>query len=181
MVDVYTKHNTHLIDGLVNLSKDTQVQSVVDGFSGYKINHQVSAIDAILSWVTLHIYTPSTTKIYLPVRLLNGTGMPVLAGTPSNDPAATSGVIANAPAPLAPTPAPAQVADNTSSDMQLEFKSSNSFIIHNIPAGEQVVIYNSNGQIERSFISKGKSIKTKLKMGNHYSIKHRDKEIGIDL
>lgn len=70
MTKVYTKHNTHLINGLATLGSDLQAQQVVDRYSGYKINHQLSFIDGLLSGITFGIYTPSTTKIYIPTRLL---------------------------------------------------------------------------------------------------------------
>lgn len=73
MTKVYTKHNTHLISGLVNVGSDLQAQQVVGEYSGYKVNHQLSFVDQLLSSITFGLYTPSTTKIYVPTRLLNNT------------------------------------------------------------------------------------------------------------
>jgi len=71
MTKVYTKHNTHLVSGLVNVGSDLQAQQVVGEYSGYKVNHQLSFVDQLLSSITFGLYTPSTTKIYVPTRLLN--------------------------------------------------------------------------------------------------------------
>lgn len=70
MTKVYTKHNTHLISGLATVGSDLKAEDVVGNYSGYKINHQQSFVDGLLAFITGNIYTPSTTKIYVPTRLL---------------------------------------------------------------------------------------------------------------
>ena len=70
MTKVYTKHNAHLIGGLANLSSDLKAEEVVGNYSGYKVNHQQTFVDGLLAFITGSIYTPSTTKVYVPTRLL---------------------------------------------------------------------------------------------------------------
>lgn len=70
MTKVYTKHNTHLIDGLVNINTDLRAQESVGDYSGYKVNHSITFVDGLLQCITFGIYTPSTTKVYVPTRFL---------------------------------------------------------------------------------------------------------------
>ena len=72
MTKVYSKHNTHLISGLATLSSDLKAQDVVGNYSGYKVNYQHTFVDGLLAFITGNIYTPTTTKIYVPTRLLGG-------------------------------------------------------------------------------------------------------------
>ena len=72
MTKVFSKHNTHLISGLASVGSDLKAQEVVGNYSGYKINYQHTFVDGLLAFITGNIYTPTTTKIYVPTRLLGG-------------------------------------------------------------------------------------------------------------
>ena len=72
MTKVFTKHNTHLISGLATLGSDLKAQEVVGDYTGYKVNYQHTFVDGLLAFITGNIYTPTTTKIYVPTRLLGG-------------------------------------------------------------------------------------------------------------
>lgn len=65
-VCVNTVHNPHFISGLVG-SKDVAGKDYVANYESYKVKHYRSFVDGLLSSITMGIYTPSTTKIYLPV------------------------------------------------------------------------------------------------------------------
>lgn len=66
-VCVNTIHNHHFIDGLVG-SKNIDGKNFVAGKENYKFKHYRSFVDGLLSYITGGIYTPSTTKVYLPVE-----------------------------------------------------------------------------------------------------------------
>jgi len=70
MTKVYTKHNTHLIDGLANINTDFKASESVGEYAGYKVNHSITFVDGLLRGITMGIYTPSTTKVYVPTRFL---------------------------------------------------------------------------------------------------------------
>lgn len=67
-VCVNTIHNSHFIDGLVG-SNDIAGKDYVAGQENYKVKHYRSFLDGLLSGITFGIYTPSTTKIYLPAEV----------------------------------------------------------------------------------------------------------------
>lgn len=62
---VNTVHNAHFIGGLVG-SKDIAGKDYVSGHESYKFKKYHSFVDLLLGSITLGIYTPTTTKIYLP-------------------------------------------------------------------------------------------------------------------
>ena len=64
---VNTIHNHHFIYGLVG-HHDIEGQSFVAGKSDYKVKNYRSFTDLLISGITSGIYTPTTTKIYLPVE-----------------------------------------------------------------------------------------------------------------
>ncbi|MBQ2175257.1 MAG: Bor protein [Alphaproteobacteria bacterium] len=66
-VKVNTKHNSHFIGGLIGEGK-ARAKDYVEDAKDYKIVHQLTFLDYVLSSVTLGIYTPSTTKFYVPAR-----------------------------------------------------------------------------------------------------------------
>lgn len=74
MTKVYTKHNTHLIDGLANINTDFKASESVGNYAGYKVNHSITFVDGLLRGITMGIYTPSTTKVYVPTRFLHQQG-----------------------------------------------------------------------------------------------------------
>jgi hypothetical protein len=63
VVDV--QHNSHFIEGLVN-SPRTKASQYVDETKPYKVHHYLSFTDMLIGAFTLGIYTPSTTKWYVP-------------------------------------------------------------------------------------------------------------------
>lgn len=65
-VCVNTVHNPHFVDGLVG-SKDIAGKDYVAGHESYKVKHYRSFVDGLLSGITMGIYTPTTTKFYLPL------------------------------------------------------------------------------------------------------------------
>lgn len=64
-VCVNTVHNPHFLYGLVG-SKDIAGKDYVAGQENYKVKHYRSFVDGLLSSLTGGIYTPTTTKVYLP-------------------------------------------------------------------------------------------------------------------
>ena len=66
-VKVNTKHNAHFIGGLIGGGK-ARAKNYVEGAKDYKVTHQLTFLDCVLSGVTFGIYTPSTTKFYVPIK-----------------------------------------------------------------------------------------------------------------
>ena len=66
-VKVNTKHNSHFINGLIG-EGEVNASNYVGGAESYKVKHQLTFLDYIISGVTFGIYTPSTTKFYVPVK-----------------------------------------------------------------------------------------------------------------
>ena len=62
---VNTSHEAHFIGGLVGNSKRDPSKYVGDS-PDYRVKHYHSFTDALLTGVTLGIYTPTTTKYYVP-------------------------------------------------------------------------------------------------------------------
>ncbi|MBQ7553448.1 MAG: Bor protein [Bacteroidaceae bacterium] len=70
-IEVGKVHNTHLIEGLVG-SPEVRAKSYVNGEESYKVKHYISFVDGLLRGVTFGIYTPSTTKFYVPLKSATG-------------------------------------------------------------------------------------------------------------
>lgn len=66
-VCVQTIHNSHFLSGLIGY-KEISASEYVAGRTDYKVQKYRSFVDGLLSGVTMGIYTPSTTKIYLPAK-----------------------------------------------------------------------------------------------------------------
>ena len=66
-VAVGTVHNAHFINGLVG-QKTVRGKNYVDGEANYKVKHYISFVDGLLSGITFGLYTPSTTKFYVPMK-----------------------------------------------------------------------------------------------------------------
>lgn len=66
-VKVNTVHNSHFLYGLIGESK-MRGKNYVDGAKNYKVKHQITFVDGLLSSLTFGIYTPSTTKFYVPLK-----------------------------------------------------------------------------------------------------------------
>lgn len=66
-VCVNTIHNPHFLYGLVS-SKNIAAKEYVAGQEDYKVKHYWSFVDGLLSTLTGGIYTPTTTKVYLPAK-----------------------------------------------------------------------------------------------------------------
>ncbi len=65
-VKVKTVRHSHFIGGLIGKGKlDAKKYGVGEN---YKVTHQLSFVDYLLSGITLGIYTPSTSKIYVPAN-----------------------------------------------------------------------------------------------------------------
>lgn len=68
-VKVSTKHNSHFIGGLIGQG-NVKGKDYVDGAKDYMVKHQITFLDYVLSGITMGIYTPSTTKFYVPAKSL---------------------------------------------------------------------------------------------------------------
>ena len=64
---VETRHNAHFFGGLIGEGK-IRKKYVLEGVKDYKVKHQITFTDGLLSYITAGIYTPSTTKFYLPEK-----------------------------------------------------------------------------------------------------------------
>lgn len=64
-VEVAKVHNAHFVDGLVNSVKK-EAKDYVGENKNYRVKQYQSFVDGLLAGVTLGIYTPTTTKYYLP-------------------------------------------------------------------------------------------------------------------
>ena len=67
-VCVHTFHKAHFLGGLITSDKNLKVKDYVKNREAYKVKNYHSFLDGLLSSVTLGIYTPTTIKIYLPMR-----------------------------------------------------------------------------------------------------------------
>lgn len=70
-IEVGKVHNTHLIEGLVG-SPEVRAKNYVNGEDSYKVKHYISFVDGLLRSITFGIYTPSTTKFYVPLKSATG-------------------------------------------------------------------------------------------------------------
>lgn len=70
-VKVNSVHNAHFLYGLVG-SKSVRGKNYVDGMKDYKVKHSITFVDGLLSSLTFGIYTPSTTKFYVPINNVTG-------------------------------------------------------------------------------------------------------------
>lgn len=66
-VKIATVHNHHFISGLAGEGK-IRAKDYMEGEKDYKVKHQITFLDGLLSSITMGIYTPSTTKFYVPLR-----------------------------------------------------------------------------------------------------------------
>lgn len=64
---VATVHNHHFINGLAGEGK-VRAKDIMEGEKDYKVKHQVTFVDGLLNSITFGIYSPSTTKFYVPLR-----------------------------------------------------------------------------------------------------------------
>ena len=83
MVEVAKKHDAHFIGGLVKTAKNVAEEHVGTA-QNYMIRSQYGFGDIVLSAITAGIYTPTTTKYYLPVRYLEGF-TPVVSERPDKE------------------------------------------------------------------------------------------------
>lgn len=60
-------HNPHFLGGLVG-KKEVKAKAYVGNRKDYKIKRHQSFVDGLLSSITLGIYTPTTTKFYVPLK-----------------------------------------------------------------------------------------------------------------
>lgn len=72
-VKVNTYHNSHFICGLIGTGK-ARGKDYVEGANDYKARHQITFTDYLISMITFGIYTPSTTKFYLPLQTVSNNG-----------------------------------------------------------------------------------------------------------
>lgn len=66
-IKVSTVHNHHFLSGLIGEGK-MRAKDYLEGEKDYKVKHQITFVDGLLSSITFGIYTPSTTKYYVPLR-----------------------------------------------------------------------------------------------------------------
>ncbi|MBQ7420755.1 MAG: Bor family protein [Prevotella sp.] len=66
-VCVGTSHNAHFIGGLVG-SKKLKAKNYVENQPDYSIKTYHSFVDGLLASITFSIYTPTTTKFYVPAK-----------------------------------------------------------------------------------------------------------------
>ena len=84
-VEVVKVHNAHFVDGLVNSVKK-EARDYVGDNNNYRVKQYQSFVDGLLAGVTLGIYTPTTTKYYLPYGVAapkikaKGNGIPATFG-----------------------------------------------------------------------------------------------------
>jgi len=71
-VCVQTLHSHHYLGGLISSkSKDIKGAEYVMGQDSYKVKNYHSFVDCLVSGITFFIYTPTSTKIYLPIKPKN--------------------------------------------------------------------------------------------------------------
>lgn len=71
MVEVSKEHNAHFIMGLAKTGKTIAEEHVGDA-QNYAVVTRIGFGDLVLSAITAGIYTPSTTKYYIPIRYMDG-------------------------------------------------------------------------------------------------------------
>lgn len=64
--EVSSKRNNILFWGLYNNDSGIRAKSVIHNDINYMVKTQFSPVDYLLTIITLGIYSPNTTKIYLP-------------------------------------------------------------------------------------------------------------------
>lgn len=67
MIEVSKKHDAHFIGGLVKTAKEITEEHVGDA-PNFAIHTKYGFGDMLLSFLTVGIYTPTTTKYYIPIR-----------------------------------------------------------------------------------------------------------------
>lgn len=70
MVEVSKEHNAHFIGGLVKTAKTVAEEHVGDA-ENFAVMTRYGFGDIVLSMITAGIYTPTTTKYYIPVRYMD--------------------------------------------------------------------------------------------------------------
>lgn len=70
MVEVSKEHNAHFIGGLVKTAKTVAEEHVGDA-ENFAVMTRLGFGDIVLSAITAGIYTPTTTKYYIPVRYMD--------------------------------------------------------------------------------------------------------------
>lgn len=82
-VEVATAHDAHFIGGLIGHPKREASDYVGDN-KNYRVKQYTSFVDGLLSSITAGIYTPTTTKFYLPYGVaapqIKKKGLPVVFG-----------------------------------------------------------------------------------------------------
>lgn len=66
-VRVKTIHNNFFVGGLIG-RKQITAADYTQGLENYKVKNYRSFVDCVLGGITMGIYTPSTTEIYLPAN-----------------------------------------------------------------------------------------------------------------
>ena len=79
-VEVKTVHHSHFLNGLIGNGK-VKAQDYGVG-ENYKVKHMLSFVDGLLSGITFGIYTPSTSKIYVPASEIQNMGTNLNQGSP---------------------------------------------------------------------------------------------------
>lgn len=70
MIEVAKSHDAHFIGGLVKTAKNIAEEHIGDA-ENYMIRSQYGFGDIVLSAITVGIYTPTTSKYYIPIRYID--------------------------------------------------------------------------------------------------------------
>lgn len=70
MIEVAKSHDAHFIGGLVKTAKNVAEEHIGDA-ENYMIRSQYGFGDIVLSAITAGIYTPTTSKYYVPIRYID--------------------------------------------------------------------------------------------------------------
>lgn len=65
-VKIYSKTNSHFIAGLIPVGKAVEADKVVNGKKDYMIVTNHTFVNMLLEGLTMGIYCPTTTAIYVP-------------------------------------------------------------------------------------------------------------------
>lgn len=68
VVKVNSKKNHALIEGLVPLNNGYEAKKFIGDTPDYITRSQITFVDGLLRFITLGIYTPSTTSFYVPLN-----------------------------------------------------------------------------------------------------------------
>jgi hypothetical protein len=62
---IYTHKNHHFIEGLISVGNQPIAKQIVGDSDSYIIEHELSFVDYLISFLTGGVYMPSTTNFYV--------------------------------------------------------------------------------------------------------------------